>query len=84
MDGGEQNMMFVDMIGWMGTILMFGGSVVNIYKHKACWVLWIIGGFMIIYQSFIIFNWNILVLQALYQPLNMWGWLQWRQDNENS
>lgn len=75
-------MLFADMIGWAGTILMFGGSVVNIYKHKSCWPLWIIGGLAIIYQSLVIGSWNLVVLQALYQPLNIWGWWQWKNDEE--
>ena len=77
-------MMFVDIIGWIGTILMFGGSVASIYKHKACWIMWIVGGCAIIYQSLVIFNWNILVLQAMYQPLNIWGWWQWKHDDDNN
>jgi hypothetical protein len=74
---------FVDTIGWIGTILMFGGSLLSIYKHKACWTLWIIGGFAIIYQSIVIFSWNILILQILYMPLNVWGFMQWRNDDGN-
>lgn len=72
---------FIDMIGWFGTALMFGGSVLSIYKHKACWPMWILGGLGIIYQSFMIFNWSILALQLMYMPLNIWGWNQWRQDD---
>ena len=48
--------MYADIIGWAGTILMFTGSIVNIYKHTWCWPLWIIGGFAIIYQS-IVYRW---------------------------
>ena len=73
--------MYVNIIGWVGTILMFTGSIINIYKHTWCWPLWIIGGFAIIYQSVILGSWNILVLQALYMPLNIIGWLQWRRDD---
>lgn len=75
---------FVDMIGWFGSLLMFGGSVLSIYKHKACWIIWIIGGFAIIYQSIMIFSWNILLLQLIYIPMNVWGWTQWRSDDGNS
>lgn len=75
---------FVDIVGWIGTVLMFGGSILSIYKHKACWMLWVLGGLAIIYQSIVIFSWNILLLQILYMPLNVWGWMQWRIDDGNS
>lgn len=76
--------MYVDAIGWIGTILMFGGSILSIYKHKACWILWILGGVAIIYQSYMIFSWNILTMQLLYMPLNIWGWMQWNQDDSEN
>jgi hypothetical protein len=75
-------MISIDTIGWVGTILMFGGSILSIYKHKACWHLWILGGIGIIIQSVVQTNWNILALQVLYMPLNIWGWMQWRIDDE--
>ena len=77
-------MLFVDVVGWCGTILMFGGSILSIYKHKSCWILWILGGIAIIYQAAIQMNWNILILQVLYMPLNVWGIIEWRKDDEDS
>lgn len=73
--------MLIDIIGWVGTILMFTGSIINIYKHIWCWPLWIIGGVLIIIQSISIGSYNIIALQLLYMPLNILGWMHWR-DNE--
>ena len=75
---------FVDIVGWGGTALMFGGSVLSIYKHKACWPIWLIGGMAIIYQSMVVGSYNLVVLQIMYTPLNIWGWLQWRRDDGNN
>jgi hypothetical protein len=75
-------MELVDMIGWAGTAFMFGGSVLSIYKHKACWPLWIIGGLAIIIQCVSTSSWNLVVMQILYMPLNLWGWMQWKIDDE--
>lgn len=74
-------MMFVDMIGWFGTIAMFTGSIINIYKHTSCWPLWIIGGVSLIIQAIILGTWNIMTLQLLYMPLNIFGWIQWRKED---
>ena len=77
-------MLFVDIIGWAGTVLMLSGSIINIYKHTMCWPIWILGGAAIITQSLIIGSWNIVTMQLIYMPLNVIGWIQWRKDNENS
>lgn len=74
-------MLFVDIIGWVGTVLMLIGSIINIYKHTMCWPLWILGGTAIIVQSLMIASWNIVVMQSIYMPLNIIGWLQWRRDD---
>ena len=72
--------MFVEIIGWLGTIFMLLGSITNIYKHLSCWPLWIIGGALIILQAIMQFNWNILVMQLIYMPLNIYGWIEWRNN----
>jgi hypothetical protein len=71
-------MLFVDVIGWTGTLLMLLGSIINIYKHTLCWPVWIVAAFCIIYQSVIIGSWNIVIMQGIYIPLNIYGWYQWR------
>jgi hypothetical protein len=71
--------MFADIIGWIGTIVMFSGSITNIYKHNSCWYLWIIGGTGLIIQALLLGTYNILTLQLLYMPLNVFGWIQWRK-----
>ena len=76
-------MEIIDAIGWIGTVLMFGGSLLSIYKHKMCWLLWILGGAAIIIQCVSIQSWNLVVMQIMYMPLNVWGWIQWRNDETN-
>ena len=76
-------MLYVDIIGWTGTILMLIGSIINIYKHTWCWPAWITGGALIIVQAMILGTWNIMVMQLTYMPLNIYGWYTWRRDNEN-
>lgn len=77
-------MLPVDIIGWFGTIFMFAGSIVNIKKHTGCWPLWILGGTGLIIQAAMLGTWNVMTLQLMYMPLNIWGWLQWRRDDEDS
>ena len=74
-------MWFVDIIGWIGTLLMLTGSVINIYKHTMCWPVWIVASLAIIYQSLMIGSWNIVAMQSIYVPLNIVGWLQWRKED---
>ena len=77
-------MLLVDIIGWAGTIFMITGSIINIYKHTWCWPVWILGGGLVCLQGLMLGTWNIVALQLMYMPLNLWGWIQWRKDNENS
>jgi hypothetical protein len=76
--------LFVDIIGWAGTVLMLLGSIINIYKHTLCWPVWIAAAFCLIVQGIILGTWNIVVMQSVYIPINLYGWKQWRIDNENS
>lgn len=70
-------MIFIDIIGWTGTILMLLGSIINIYKHTLCWPVWIVAGICLIYQAVLLDTWNIAALQLIYLPLNIYGWKQW-------
>ena len=74
-------MLIVDIIGWAGTLLMLMGSIINIYKHTLCWPVWIAASLCIIYQSIMIGSWNIMVMQFIYIPINIYGWIQWRKDS---
>ncbi len=73
-------MPIVDIIGWIGTVTLFGGSLLSIWKHKLCWHLWIIGGICLGYQAYVYGLTNMLLVQILYMPLNVWGLKQWNKD----
>jgi nicotinamide riboside transporter PnuC len=73
----------IDAIGWIGTIFMFGGSIINMYKNWICWPAWVIGGIAIIIQCLYTQSYNLVVLQLLYMPLNVYGWYLWRKDDES-
>jgi len=74
-------MLIIDIIGWVGTILMFGGSILSIYKHVSCWPLWIIGGIALGLQALDAGLTNAALLQIMYIPLNIWGLYEWRRDD---
>lgn len=74
----------IDAIGWIGTIFMFGGSIINMYKYWTCWPIWIIGGVAIIVQALYTNSYNLVVLQLMYMPLNIYGWKLWRNSDGKS
>lgn len=76
--------MFIDIIGWFGTLIMLAGSIFSIYKHILCWPAWIAGGACIIIQGITLGTWNIVALQLLYIPIDLIGWYQWRKDDSEN
>lgn len=69
----------VDIIGWIGTITLFAGSLLSIWKHNHSWYWWTVGGICLGYQAYIYGLTNMLLVQILYIPLNMYGLYQWKR-----
>ncbi len=70
--------MIIEIIGWLGTIIMLLGSIFSIKKHIVCWPAWLIGGACIIIQGISLGTWNIVALQLMYIPIDLIGWYHWR------
>jgi nicotinamide riboside transporter PnuC len=75
-------MLPIEIIGWVGTFAMLGGSILSIWKNIHCWSLWIIGGILIIIQSYFDWNPNIFVLQLAYVPINAYGLFEWKKSSK--
>lgn len=69
----------IDIIGWFGTVMLFTGSLLSIWKHRLCWVFWILGGIGLGLQAYYYGLTNMVLVQVLYMPLNVWGIIEWNK-----
>ena len=51
----------------------------NIQKKWYCFIFWIIGGAIIIIQTIMASQWNIVAYQIVYMGFNIWGMVEWHR-----
>jgi hypothetical protein len=75
--GGDRTFDLLTIIFWGGTILTIIARFLNIKRIWWCFILWCIGGFIILIQTWLAGQWNIVLYQAVYLLFNIWGLIEW-------
>lgn len=73
----------MEFIGWFGTALVLFGAFLNTKKKIACWHFYNAGNIMLLTQSIELGVTNMATIYFFFVCLNIYGYLQWRKDNED-
>ena len=70
----------MQVISWITTVFCLTGTVLNVKKIKACFILWLIGN--ILWLCIDIYNglWSRAVLDTVQGLLALWGIIEWKEN----
>ena len=74
----------VDMIGWLGFILILLGYYSNAKKKLYCFYIWGLGNIVYIFYGFIINAFPIMAMSVFVLIMNIYGYFNWVKDFEPS
>ncbi len=72
--------MFVESIGWLGTILIMLGYYLNAQKYKTCFIIWGLGNIVFLVYSYLINAIPQLAVSVFVLGMNVYGYKQWSKD----
>jgi hypothetical protein len=66
-----------EIISWIVTGFSILGTVLNIYKNKWCFIIWIITNFAWIIINLVLGMYPQVVLFSVYLATSIWGMIAW-------
>ena len=70
----------IDVIGWLGFILVSLGYYFNAKKKLYCFYVWGLGNAIYIYYGYIINAFPIIAMSLFVLFMNIYGYLNWIND----
>ena len=70
----------IDMIGWLGFILILLGYYFNARKKIYCFYIWGLGNVVYVIYGFIINAFPMMAMSAFVLIMNVYGYLSWVKD----
>ena len=68
---------------WIFVGISFFACILNVFKNKLCWWLWILAGIGFILQAYLEKNVPMVVLWITYLFVDLYGYYEWsKQDDE--
>jgi len=67
----------IEVIGWTATALALSAFILNILKHKICFILWITSNILFIWYSIQKTAYAQLPMWGIYFILNIIGYIKW-------
>jgi len=61
----------------IGVTLAIIGCLLNVYKKKSCWVVWLAANAVFIWVYILAGLHIAIFLQCVYIVINIWGWQKW-------
>ena len=74
----------IDMIGWLGFILILLGYYFNAKRKLYCFYIWGLGNMVYILYGFIINALPIMAMSVFVLIMNIYGYYNWVKDFESS
>tara|TARA_B100000287_G_C20031681_1_gene542690 strand:- start:131 stop:370 length:240 start_codon:yes stop_codon:yes gene_type:complete len=74
----------IDIVGWLGFILIIIGYFFNARKKIYCFYIWGIGNLVYLFYGFIINAFPMMAMSAFILIMNVYGYMSWVKDFKKS
>ena len=72
---------YVELLGWLGFILLSIGYYTNSKKNIICFYFWAMGNIVFIFYAFLITSIPMLCMSLFTLIMNVYGYFNWIKDN---
>ena len=73
----------IDIIGWVGFILIIVGYYLNAKKKLYCFYIWGIGNLIYVFYGFVINAFPMMAMSVFVLFMNVYGYMNWMKDLKN-
>ena len=70
---------FMELLGWIATILSITGIVLNAKKIIYCWPIWLVSNILWIIYNIQLKELSPIVLWVVFFMFNIYGWIEWNK-----
>tara|TARA_Y100001970_G_scaffold110301_1_gene137770 strand:- start:909 stop:1139 length:231 start_codon:yes stop_codon:yes gene_type:complete len=71
---------YIDILGWLGFLLILVGYYLNAQKQIICFPIWAIGNIIYIIYGFILNAFPIMAMSIFVLGMNVYGYKNWVRD----
>ena len=71
---------YIDILGWLGFLLILVGYYLNAQKQIICFPIWAIGNIIYIIYGFILNAFPIMAMSIFVLGMNVYGYKNWVKD----
>uniref|UniRef100_A0A6M3JGW9 Putative nicotinamide mononucleotide transporter n=1 Tax=viral metagenome TaxID=1070528 RepID=A0A6M3JGW9_9ZZZZ len=72
--------MFIQIISWIATLLCIVAAIMNIYKHKTCFILWFVAAIIFIVVNISLVQWAQVFLFCFNASMSIFGFVKWHKE----
>ena len=72
--------MSIDIVGWIGTVLIMFAYYFNAKKIKKCFIIWGLGNIAFLIYSYVINALPQLAISLFVIFMNIYGYIEWSKD----
>lgn len=73
--------MLITILGWVATVTLLVGYVLNAKKYISSWLVWMLGNTMMSVYGLAIQSYSLVFLSVVLVGLNVYGLASWRRDS---
>ena len=74
------NILFIDLIGWVGFLFITIGYYLNAKKYINCFFIWGTGNIIYIIYGYIISAIPIIAMSSFVLCMNVYGYYNWKEE----
>ena len=71
---------YIDILGWLGFLLILVGYYLNAQKKIICFPIWAVGNIIYIIYGFILNAFPIMAMSIFVLGMNVYGYKNWVRD----
>lgn len=75
-------MYVVEVLGWVATITLLIGYVLNARQHISSWITWMGGNSLMAAYGWLIESYSLLFLSVVLVCLNVYGYFSWKSNQK--
>ena len=74
----------IDIVGWVGFILIIIGYYLNARKKLYCFYIWGLGNLVYVFYGLVINAFPMMAMSAFVLFMNIYGYISWKKDLKKS
>lgn len=72
----------LEILGTIGTVIAIAGVILNNYRMRACFIVWLVSNSMALAVHLIVGPWSFVARDLIFIGLAVHGWIVWKRKHK--